>query len=203
MSMEKWVQYNPVRIHFGRGCRASLEEVLAEQRVLIVCSPRGRQQLESDTVLFQAIHSANSIIWMDAVETNPDLDRLQEWTNDLQSANLDCVVAFGGGSAIDSAKALALALSPAGRTRLLRELLGVAPSLVVGTSLPLYALPTTAGTGSEVTPYATVWDHGERRKLSLAGPSVYPHSAWIAGYSLLAQYLEYPLHQKRSSHQIS
>jgi phosphonate metabolism-associated iron-containing alcohol dehydrogenase len=179
MSIEKWAHYNPVRIHFGRGCRASLAEVLAEQRALIVCSPRGRQQLESDTVLGRAIHSANSIIWMDAVETNPDLDRLQELTNDLQAAHLDCVVAFGGGSAIDSAKAFALALSPMARNRSLRELLGAAASLPVGASLPLYAVPTTAGTGSEVTPYATVWDHGARRKLSLAGKAVYPHSAFV------------------------
>ena len=38
---------------------------------------------------------------------------------------------------------------------------------------------TTAGTGSEVTPYATVWEHGERRKLSLTGTVVYPHSAFV------------------------
>ena len=179
MSMEKWAHYNPVRIHFGRGCRTSLTEKMVEQRVLIVCSPRGRHQLESDAVLGQAIRSANRILWMDSVETNPDLNRLQELTNDLQSAHLDCVVGFGGGSAIDSAKAFALALSPAARNRSLRELLGVVASLPVGTSLPLYAVPTTAGTGSEVTPYATVWDHGKRRKLSLAGPAVYPHSAFV------------------------
>ena len=179
MSIENWAHYNPVRIHFGRGCRASLAEVLAEQRVLIVCSPRGRQQLESDTVLGQAIQFANSIIWVDAVETNPNLDRLQELTNDLQSARLDCVVAFGGGSAIDSAKTFGLALSPIARNLSLRKLLGAATSLPVGASLPLYAVPTTAGTGSEVTPYATVWNHGERRKLSLAGPAVYPHSAFV------------------------
>ena len=179
MSMENWAHYNPVRIHFGRGCRASLTEKLAEQRVLIVCSRRGRQQLESDALLGKAIDSANNIIWMDSVETNPDLNRLQELTNDLQSAHLDCVLAFGGGSAIDSAKAFALALSPSACKRSLHELLGAATSFPVGVSLPLYAVPTTAGTGSEVTPYATVWDHGERRKLSLAGPAVYPHSAFV------------------------
>lgn len=156
-----------------------MADELNEQRVLIVCSPRGRQQLESDAPLGQAIRSAKRILWMDSVETNPDLNRLQELTNELQSAILDCVVAFGGGSAIDSAKVLALALSPAARKRSLRELLAAASSLPICTSLPLYAVPTTAGTGSEVTPYATVWDHSERRKLSLAGPAVYPRSAFV------------------------
>ena len=46
---------------------------------------------------------------MDSVETNPDLNRLQDLINDLQDLHLDCVVAFGGGSAIDSAKAFSLA----------------------------------------------------------------------------------------------
>lgn len=179
MSMEKWVHYNPVRAHFGRGCRASLAEVLADKRVLIVCSQRGRRQLVSDVVLGQAIHSAVKIIWLDAVEVNPDLDRLQKLTIDLRSVRPDCVVGFGGGSAIDSAKAFALALSPAAQKRPLRQLLGAAESLPVGASLPLYAVPTTAGTGSEVTPFATVWDYGERRKLSLAGAAVYPRSAFV------------------------
>lgn len=177
--MKKWAHYNPVRIHFGRACRTLLTEVLVEQRALIVCSPRGRQQLESDHLLCQALHATKSIIWMDSVETNPNLDRLQELTDDLQAAHLDCVFAFGGGSSLDSAKALALALSPVARNLSLGELLVRAASLPIGSSLPLYAVPTTAGTGSEVTPYATFWDKCERRKLSLAGPAVYPHSAFI------------------------
>lgn len=179
MSMEKWSHNNPVQIYFGRGCRASLAEVLVEQRALIVSSRRGRQQFESDPLLGQAIHFAKGIIWMDSVEINPDIDRLQQLTHGLQLADLDCVVAFGGGSAIDSAKAFALALSPVARNRSLRELLGAAASLQVGASLPLYAVPTTAGTGSEVTPYATLWDHNARRKLSLAGPAIYSHSAFV------------------------
>lgn len=179
MSMEKWAHYNPVRFRFGRGCRSSLKEILEEQRVLIVCSPRGRKQLESDSLLGQAICSVKSLIWMDSVETNPDLNRLQDLINDLQDLHLDCIVAFGGGSAIDSAKAFSLALSPPARHHSLRKLLDEVASLPMGIALPLYVIPTTAGTGSEVTPYATVWDHSERRKLSLAGQAVYPHTAIV------------------------
>jgi alcohol dehydrogenase len=116
---------------------------------------------------------------MDSVETNPDLNHLQNLVNDMQELHLDCIVAFGGGSAIDSAKVFALGLSPACRNLSIRELMGVASNLITGSALPLYALSTTAGTGSEVTPYATIWDHSERRKLSLAGPAVYPHTAFV------------------------
>jgi alcohol dehydrogenase len=116
---------------------------------------------------------------MDTVETNPDLNLLQDEAKRLLDVQVDCVIGFGGGSAIDSAKVFALALSPIARHHSLRELLGVAAEFPAGTSLPLYVLPTTAGTGSEVTPYATVWDHVERRKYSLAGPAVYPHTAFV------------------------
>jgi phosphonate metabolism-associated iron-containing alcohol dehydrogenase len=174
-----WSHHNPVRIQFGRGCRASAAGALTDRRALIVCSPRGRQQLESDPLLCQVIQRTKSLVWIDSVEPNPSLNRLQELCNDLQSARLDCVIGFGGGSAIDSAKTLALALSPAGNHRSLRELLDSVGSLPLGVALPLHVLPTTAGTGSEVTPYATIWDHFERRKLSLAGLAVYPATAYI------------------------
>ena len=179
MSIGVWEHHNPVRICFGRGCRESLTEILADQRALIVCSPRGRQQLESDALLGRVLLNTVRLVWMDTVETNPDLHRLQDEIRRLLDAKVDCVIAFGGGSAIDSAKVFALALSLISRHHSLQELLGVAADLPPGISLPLYALPTTAGTGSEVTSYATVWDHVERRKYSLAGPAAYPHTAFV------------------------
>ena len=44
---------------------------------------------------------------------------------------------------------------------------------------PLYTIPTTAGTGGEVTPFATIWDHAKFQKLSLSGPSVFANTAII------------------------
>lgn len=179
MSMAIWTHHNPVQIHFGQGCRASLKKRLTKQRALIVCSPRGRLQLESDPLMGPALHSAERLTWMDTVQVNPDLERLQDEAKRLSGIRVDCVIAFGGGSAIDAAKAFALALSPFARQHTLRDLLSLAPEFPSGVSLPLYALPTTAGTGSEVTPFATVWDHKVRKKLSLAGPAVYPHTAFV------------------------
>lgn len=174
-----WGHYNPVTIRFGRGCRSEVSALLAGQHCLIVTSPRGRRQLEGDTLLSKAITNTTSHVWMDTVEPNPDLSAVQDCIDRLAEAEVDCVLAFGGGSTIDSAKALALALAPAASSQTLSELIGTAASFPKGVSLPLYALPTTAGTGSEVTPYATIWNHAERRKLSLAASSIYPHTAYV------------------------
>lgn len=173
-----WGHHNPVAIRFGRGCRSEIKALLKRRRCLIVTSARGRRQLESDPLLGGSVTGAG-LLWMDSVQANPDQQALQERIDDLAGAEVESVIAFGGGSAIDSAKALALALGPDGRGRTLDALIGAASGLPLGASLPLHALPTTAGTGSEVTPYATVWDHAERRKRSLAGPAVYPRTAYV------------------------
>ena len=177
MTVEAWRHHNPVAIRFGRGCRSEVVEHF-DQRCLVVTSARGRRQLESDPLLADVVTRARPL-WRDAVQANPDRRVLQQCIDELAGTEVARVVAFGGGSAIDSAKALALALSPAGRGRTLEALIGEASAIPLDARLPLHALPTTAGTGSEVTPYATIWDHAERRKLSLAGPAVYPCSAFI------------------------
>ena len=81
------------------------------------------------------------------------------------------MVAFGGGSAIDSAKAFALALSPVARNRSLRDLLGTTANLAIDTSLPLYAVPTTAGTGSAITQSAGSTDSTVTNQYGSAGSS--------------------------------
>jgi alcohol dehydrogenase len=88
-------------------------------------------------------------------------------------------VAFGGGSAIDFAKGLCAMLAvgqEAVNLRSVIELPGLLDSLPL---LPIYAIPTTAGTGSEVTPFATVWDHSNKKKLSLVNKALYPEVAII------------------------
>jgi len=179
MSMGTWAYYSPVKIYFGRRCRVDLAEVVVDQHVLVVCSSRARQQIQLDPLLAEAIRCAKSIVWMDSVESNPDINHLQCLADGLRGVPLDCVVAFGGGSAIDSGKALSIALSSRAGYKSLRELLKTCARLPLGVALPLYVLPTTAGTGSEVTPFATIWDRTAHRKLSLAGPAVYPHTAFI------------------------
>jgi alcohol dehydrogenase len=177
MNLEFWSHHNPVTIQFGRGCRVDVAEHFSD-RCLIVTSKRGRQQLESDPLLGDAVFRSKPI-WIDNVRPNPDIVWLQKCIDNLAHTSLNTVVAFGGGSSIDCAKTIAFALSPFVRARKVEELIGEALISPAGSRLPLYALPTTAGTGSEVTPFATIWDYDKRRKLSLAGPAIYPSMTYI------------------------
>jgi alcohol dehydrogenase class IV len=85
------------------------------------------------------------------------------------------VVAVGGGSTLDLGKSVA-ALSPGGG-RTIDYLAGDAR--LDGPGLPFVAVPTTAGTGSEVTPWATIWDKGAGRKHSLEHPTMFPGHAIV------------------------
>lgn len=173
-----WGFHNPVRVRFGRGCRRSLPSELEGRACLFVTSPRGRRQLEADEALSPLLKGGKHL-WVDGVTANPGMAELQSDIDRLRPAAFDAIVAFGGGSSIDSAKALAVALSRDVEAMPLRTLLANQARFQQARPRPLYAVPTTAGTGSEATPYATVWDHERKRKHSLAGPMVYPRAAYV------------------------
>src|SRR5690606_34334663 len=113
---------------------------------------------------------------VDDVKPNPDLDNVQSQGQRLRSSAPEALLALGGGSTIDTAKALARFLSQPEHTslaRLLRE--GAAAADVP--ALPVIAIPTTSGTGAEVTPFGTIWDYSEKKKYSIVGEDLFPITA--------------------------
>ena len=173
-----WGFHNPVKLTVGRGCHQALVEQLTDQTVLIVTTQRGRRQLTDDTLL-GALATQNRVLWVDTVRENPGLTDLQTEIDRLQGETFDAVIAFGGGSAMDAAKALNVALAPECREHSLKTLLAEPARHANARPKPLYTVPSTAGTGSEVTPFATVWHHEIKKKLSLAGPAVWPRAAFV------------------------
>lgn len=175
-----WKFHNPVKVHVGRGCRAALLDELAGCSLLVVTTRRGRRQLGEDPILGRLLEQ-NEVHWVDGVRENPGLADLQAEIDRLADCQFDAVLGFGGGSALDSAKVLKVALASACRGQALSTLLSQPHLHAEADTKPLYMVPTTAGTGSEVTPFATVWDHSERKKLSLAGPAVWPSATFVDG----------------------
>ncbi len=112
------------------------------------------------------------------VEPNPDYASLRMACAAFARADVapQVIVALGGGSAIDTAKVLAAAGDDFSRVQNYIEGRHGAEAL---RHLPIIAVPTTAGTGSEVTCWATVWDTANRKKYSLARPELYPEQAVV------------------------
>lgn len=166
----------PENVHLGPGRRAVLLPLLAGRKLLVVASRRGRRQFENDPILSRLDAELH---WVDSVSPNPGLAQVQSEIDHRAGQSFDAVLAFGGGSVLDTAKALAAALSPGQPCRDLARLIAQPDAHLSGALLPVHAIPTTSGTGSEVTPFATIWDHEARRKLSLTHPGLIPAMAVV------------------------
>jgi len=113
------------------------------------------------------------------VQPNPELNDLESQSADAVDHQADLIIAVGGGSVMDSGKTLGVLLAKHGDRFSLREHLEGGGAPIEGAGVPVVAVPTTAGTGSEVTPFATVWDSTTMRKYSLSGPMLFPHTALL------------------------
>lgn len=177
-----WRFFNPVKICFGTGVRTQVVDALSGERFALVCTPRGRQRLFNDSAFITLICNPK-LVWADFVEANPDIDRVQTFIDNLRVARVKAIIAIGGGSVIDTAKALSVGL--VSNENNLRQLIAESQILERLKALPLFTVPTTAGTGSEVTPFATLWDYSQGMKLSLEGPNLYPKIAFVDPISTL------------------
>ena len=92
----------------------------------------------------------------------------------LRKEGADVIIGFGGGSPLDIAKAVAVMATHEGP---LTQYFGV--DLVPGPGLPTVLVPTTAGTGSEVTPIAILSDEGEKLKKGIVSPYLFPSVALL------------------------
>jgi alcohol dehydrogenase class IV len=104
-----------------------------------------------------------------AVSGEPDVATVEQGMTQARAAGCDLVVSFGGGSAIDAGKAIAAMLANDGPLLDYLEVIGRGKALA-RPSTPFIAIPTTAGTGSEVTRNAVLASPGHRVKVSLRSP---------------------------------
>lgn len=166
MTMERWRYHNPVDIRFGPGALSELPVLTRGRRVTLVTFPEAGGLGVIDRV--RSILKADLVLVIDRTATNPDVAELdpmygQFWRD---GAAGEVLVALGGGSVIDTAKALLVGTADDSFAALV-ALLAAGRPFEPARVTPLIAIPTTAGTGSEVTPWATVWDRGASRKYSL------------------------------------
>ena len=170
--------YNPVRIYFGRGARRHLIKYIISKKCLIVCSRRGAKRLSNDPILHSICGNEDNI-FLDDVLANPTLNEIQRQTNKFKKKNFDAIVAFGGGSVIDSAKAISVIHNINAQKISIKNLINSSAQLNLVKPLPLFALPTTSGTGSEMTSFATFWDQKNKKKYSLDHESLFPFASFI------------------------
>ena len=168
----------PTRIEFGTGiCRDALLRTpeLKGRRILLVSSGRSLRALGYLAALEAALNALGSVTVYDRVSANPRLSEVEEAVRLGKAARAEAVVGFGGGSSIDAAKVAAAALC-GGRSAeelFFRNIPEGAPRL------PLVAIPTTAGSGSEVSQSAILTNSATSEKRSIRGRSLFPDAAIV------------------------
>lgn len=171
-----WHYTQPVTIHFGNGMLARLGEEIrktGKTRGLLITSPFFGQNGLADRLM--ADSGGTLCATYRQVSPNPDIRECDDCIRLIHENHCDFIVALGGGSVLDCAKAAAAFSSGNHPTGAYLD--GTLP--VPAHGLPLIAIPTTAGTGSEVSRVTVLSDHAKCKKAPLFSPAFYPVCAII------------------------
>lgn len=173
--MALWTYSNPVKTLFGEDSFAALPALIGGRSYCVVTYGDAYFLSLVDRL---AAASAPPLAVIADVAPNPDFLLLTQQSARFATlpSQPEVFVAIGGGSVIDTAKVLAAAGGDFARVQQFLETKAGEERLA---NTPIIAVPTTAGTGSEVTCWATVWDSGAQRKYSLARPALYPEHAVV------------------------
>ena len=164
------------RIIFGPGTLREVGPVARElARDALVVMGSDPRRAESLLALLRE-HGLGSITW--SVRGEPDINTVRAGVALAKRGNCGLVIAMGGGSALDAGKAIAAMLANPGDLLDYLEVIGGGKTLTQP-SIPLIAIPTTAGTGSEVTRNAVLASPPHRVKVSLRSPLMLPRVAVV------------------------
>jgi alcohol dehydrogenase class IV len=174
--------YLPTKIRMGEGCiRTHAAECKAlGSRALIVTDPDSYRLNGSGKEIMQILEE-NGISYdlYDGVESNPTIGNVRRGVQACKKFGADFLIATGGGSPMDAAKAISLlAVQETEDSELFTK-------QYTSQVLPLVCVPTTAGTGSEVTPYAMIINEKDGTKNNLNSPYIFSKIAFLdARYTL-------------------
>ena len=171
--------HNPVRVIFGPSSIDELHCQISGNVILIFCTQRFLPTLKSFDQ-FQFLFTPLYTVYIyTKIESNPSLLSLQDCFNSLGLIIPDTLLCIGGGSVLDFGKAYKAFLSSGLSFFEFNELLSNNITPVLSSSLHSIAVPTTAGTGSEVTPFSTIWDTVNKKKLSISSQFLFYTTAIV------------------------
>jgi len=169
--------YNPTRIVWGEGCAAQVgphAAKLGATKALVISDP-GVVRAGIPKPVVDSLSSAGlePEVYSE-VEPDPRIEIVEKALDTYRKGGFDVIVAVGGGSAMDTAKAVAILATNDGPLRQYEgwEKFATQPAL-------LFALPTTVGTASEVTPFVVITDAAAKFKFTIGSPQATPRYAFL------------------------
>ena len=170
------VFFLPTRVFSGTGCLAAHATILKTlgTKALIVTGRHSAVSTGAGADMVAALDSQGmDHVLYDKIPPNPGFVEVREAVALARANGVDFIVGIGGGSPLDAAKAIAILAA----NDLADDELFLPP--FPRTPLPVAAIPTTAGTGSEVTPYAILTNDKIQSKSNVSHESIFPRVAFL------------------------
>ena len=165
--------------YFGAGARKELPEVLNRMGVkkALVCTDKGLLKVGTAQKVTEVLDQCGFPYEIfSEVKPNPTVTNVKDGIKAFADAKADCIIAIGGGSAMDTAKGIGIVTNNPEFSDIV-SLEGVAPTKKK--SVPIIALPTTAGTGAEVTINYVIIDEERQAKMVCVDPNDIPAVAIV------------------------
>lgn len=169
--------YMPTNAITGNNCVIENYEIFNQigKKAIIVCGKNSARLCGAlDDVVEVLSKNGQSYVLFDEIMPNPTIDVVYKGADVAKAEGADFVIAIGGGSPMDAAKSIAvLAVEEVKREDIFKGGFNKA--------LPMIHIPTTAGTGSEVTPYSILTNDEVRSKMTMSSPVMFPDYALLDG----------------------
>jgi alcohol dehydrogenase len=163
------------RILFGPSSieRLGPEAQLLKAKKILIITDQGVIQAGLLEGVEKSLQSVNlPFVIFDGVEPDPRIEVVEKSVEKAKKEGIDLIIGFGGGSSLDIAKVTSIMITNTGK---IDSFFGV--DLVPNPGVPVILIPTTAGTGSEVTPIAILSDTKEKLKKGIVSPTLFPEVA--------------------------
>lgn len=177
--MEDYIFRLPTKVMFGVGMVKKIGEICKSQSASKVFLVTGRTSTKNSpylsTVIASLEQSGIAVDLYAEIEADPSIETIDRGVMKMRDFKADAVVAFGGGSPMDAAKSMAMLMANEGS---IADYIRVRRT-ILHRGLPVICIPTTAGTGSEVTAAAVTTDKQAKEKIGLSHDYMMPTIALV------------------------
>ena len=146
------------KIYIGNNSNDYLKNFISSKKLLIISSKSGRLRFLKKYPYL----NINNLEFIDKVNNYPTVNFAESIFKSLKKKDYNTIIAFGGGSVIDFSKIIKIFLE-INKKISIKNLIQNLKNYKIKKKINLIAIPTTAGTGSEVTNFATLWDNIEKK----------------------------------------
>ncbi|MCL5102875.1 MAG: iron-containing alcohol dehydrogenase [Armatimonadetes bacterium] len=173
----RWTMSLPVPVEFGAGCIQKLGSYVKDaKKALVISGLAGTQAAVAVDWVCEAIENAGVEPQVfDKISTEPHCEEVEEGGAAARKFGADLIIGCGGGSAMDAAKAIAVAATHDGP---IMDYQVGGPREITAATLPIIAITTTSGTGSHVGRVSVVADTAKSQKRPLGSDYLYPRAGF-------------------------